>query len=201
MLQLALPLRHSTTIPIAAHCTPDGCVYVSQHLVTIQIQSAAANLRRCVYLPRAQLRRSRSKPSGRRCDLDLGGSMGSCLLEGSRLRFDRTDLCAAAFQTKLDLESAHFDVDSLLLSFRNIALPLSFGSLRLSKIRDRSDNLLSLDLPQCFQRADNFRERVATYRAGLKPAPTFGQAFQTRPVFRDENAKGRLETYPYGVHP
>jgi hypothetical protein len=72
-------------------------------------------------------------------------------LESTSLYLARFDLRAAAFQAEPDFEGAHPDVDGLRLPFRDIALSLSFGFLRLSK---------------------TVQFTLLQNRTGFKPAPT-----------------------------
>ena len=111
--------------------------------------------------------------------------MGPAVLESTSLYLARFDLRLAAFQTEPDSESTHPDVDSLRLSFRDINLPLSLGSLRLSG--------------ECLQRAANFYQPMAACKGGVKTRPT--DFIRNIVVISDVGATGRSPLQDDSVHP
>jgi len=98
--RLALVLRFSKSGDTFAHCAFDGCVYGFQHRVAIQIQFAAANIRRSVYVLRADSGRSRSKSVYSQRDLQLGRDLGYRVLEGACLCLARIDIRFTASQAE-----------------------------------------------------------------------------------------------------
>src|SRR4030095_3662191 len=123
--QLAFLLRNNASLI--------GSVYVSQHRLAFQIQSAAADLRRSVYLSCGEpTGRARGQSARAQHHLRMGRGVGNCLLEAIRLRSARPDLRAAPSQVHVDLPSADRDIGRLWQLFPGGALFLRESSIALT---------------------------------------------------------------------